>query len=73
MERRKIIEIYCSNEGDKVALDVEKVENSKEANAIMNMLMKILDDSGIGKVYDAVFEEEDEEDEDIIEDKGDRK
>lgn len=36
MERRKIIEIYCSNEGDKVALDVEKVENSKEANEIMN-------------------------------------
>lgn len=71
MERRKIIEIYCSDEGDKVSLDVEKVEKSKEANAIMNMLMKVLDDSGIGKIYDAVFEEE-EEDEDIIEDKGDR-
>ena len=71
MERRKIIEIYCSNEGDKVALDVEKVENSKEANKIMNMLMKALNNLGIGKVTDVV--EEDEEDEDIIEDKGDRK
>lgn len=71
MERRKIIEIYCSNEGDKVALDVEKVENSKEANKIMNMLMKALNDLGIGKVTDVVVE--DEEDEDIIEDKGDRK
>lgn len=71
MERRKIIEIYCSNEGDKVALDVEKVENSKEANAIMNMLMKALNNPGIGRVTDVV--EEDEEDEDIIEDKGDRK
>lgn len=71
MERRKIIEIYCSNEGDKVALDVEKVENSKEANAIMNMLMKVLNEAGIGEVTDVVVE--DEEDEDIIEDKGDRK
>lgn len=71
MERRKIIEIYCSNEGDKVALDVEKVENSKEANEIMNMLMKALNNPGIGRVTDVV--EEDEEDEDIIEDKGDRK
>ena len=71
MERRKIIEIYCSNEGDKVALDVEKVENSKEANEIMNMLMKALNNLGIGRVTDVV--EEDEEDEDIIEDKGDRK
>lgn len=71
MERRKIIEIYCSNEGDKVALDVEKVENSKEANKIMNMLMKVLNEAGIGEVTDVVVE--DEEDEDIIEDKGDRK
>ena len=71
MERRKIIEIYCSNEGDKVALDVEKVENSKEANEIMNMLMKALNNLGIGRVTDVVVE--DEEDEDIIEDKGDRK
>lgn len=71
MERRKIIEIYCSNEGDKVTLDVEKVENSKEANKIMNMLMKALNNLGIGRVTDVV--EEDEEDEDIIEDKGDRK
>lgn len=71
MERRKIIEIYCSNEGDKVALDVEKVENSKEANAIMNMLMKALNNFGIGRVTDVVVE--DEEDEDIIEDKGGRK
>lgn len=71
MERRKIIEIYCSNEGDKVALDVEKVENSKKANAIMNMLMKVLNEAGIGEVTDVVVE--DEEDEDIIEDKGDRK
>ena len=71
MERRKIIEIYCSNEGDKVALDVEKVENSKEANEIMNMLIKALNNLGIGKVTDVVVE--DEENEDIIEDKGDRK
>lgn len=71
MERRKIIEIYCSDEGDKISLDVEKIENSKEANAIMNMLMKALNDLGIGEVTDAVVE--DEEDEDIIEDKGDRK
>lgn len=71
MERRKIIEIFCSNEGDKVALDVEKVENSKEANKIMNMLMKALNNLGIGRVTDVVVE--DEEDEDIIEDKGDRK
>ena len=71
MERRKIIEIYCSNEGDKVALDVEKVENSKEANEIMNMLIKALNNLGIGRVTDVVVE--DEEDEDIIEDKGDRK
>ena len=71
MERRKIIEIYWSNEGDKVALDVEKVENSKEANEIMNMLMKALNNLGIGRVTDVVVE--DEEDEDIIEDKGDRK
>ena len=67
MERRKIIEIYYSEEGDKVALDVEKIDNSKEANAIMNMLMKVLDDVGIGKVTDVVVENED-----IIEDKGDR-
>lgn len=65
MERKKIIEIYYSEEGDKVALDVEKIDNSKEANAIMNMLMKALNDLGIGKVYD-------EEDTKIIEDKGDR-
>lgn len=65
MERRKIIEIYYSEEGDKISLDVEKIENSKEANAIMNMLMKALNDLGIGKVYD-------EEDTKIIEDKGDR-
>ena len=68
MERRKIIEIYYSEEGDKVALDVEKIDNSKEANAIMNMLMKALNDLGIGKVTDVVVENED-----IIEDKGDRK
>lgn len=68
MERRKIIEIYYSEEGDKVALDVEKIDNSKEANAIMNMLMKVLDDLGIGEVTDVVVENED-----IIEDKGDRK
>ena len=67
MERRKIIEIYYSEEGDKISLDVEKIENSKEANAIMNMLMKALNDLGIGKVYDVVVENED-----IIEDKGDR-
>lgn len=67
MERKKIIEIYYSEEGDKVALDVEKIDNSKEANAIMNMLMKVLDDLGIGKVTDVVVENED-----IIEDKGDR-
>ena len=67
MERRKIIEIYYSEEGDKVALDVEKIDNSKEANAIMNMLMKALNDLGIGKVTDVVVENED-----IIEDKGDR-
>lgn len=69
MERRKIIEIYYSEEGDKISLDVEKIENSKEANAIMNMLMKVLDEANVGTVYDAVFEEEDV---DIIEDKGDR-
>lgn len=68
MERKKIIEIYYSEEGDKVALDVEKIDNSKEANAIMNMLMKALNDLGIGKVTDVVVENED-----IIEDKGDRK
>lgn len=68
MERRKIIEIYYSEEGDKISLDVEKIENSKEANAIMNMLMKVLNDLGIGKVTDVVVENED-----IIEDKGDRK
>ena len=67
MERRKIIEIYYSEEGDKVALDVEKIDNSKEANAIMNMLMKALNDFGIGKMTDVVVENED-----IIEDKGDR-
>lgn len=68
MERRKIIEIYYSEEGDKISLDVEKIEKSKEANAIMNMLMKVLNDLGIGKVTDVVVENED-----IIEDKGDRK
>ena len=47
------------------------MENSKEANAIMNMLMKVLNEAGIGKVTDVVVE--DEKDEDIIEDKGDRK
>lgn len=67
MERRKIIEIYYSEEGDKISLDVEKIENSKEANAIMNMLMKALNDLGIGDVTDVVVE-----DENIIEDKGDR-
>lgn len=67
MERKKIIEIYYSEEGNKVALDVEKIDNSKEANAIMNMLMKVLNEANIGTVCDAVFE-----DEDIIEDKGDR-
>lgn len=69
MERKKIIEIYYSEEGDKVALDVEKIDNSKEANAIMNMLMKILDEANVGTVCDTVFEDEEE---DIIEDKGDR-
>lgn len=68
MERRKIIEIYYSEEGDKISLDVEKIENSKEANAIMNMLMKALNDLGIGEVTDVVVKNED-----IIEDKGDRK
>lgn len=67
MERKKIIEIYYSEEGDKISLDVEKIDNSKEANAIMNMLMKALNDLGIGKVTDVVVENED-----IIEDKGDR-
>lgn len=66
MKEKKIIEIYIVEESeDTVSMDVRKVENSKEANAIMNMLMKALSDLGIGKVYD-------EEDTKIIEDKGDR-
>ena len=68
MEEKKIIEIYIVEESeDKVSMDVRKVENSKEANAIMNMLMKALNDLGIGEVTDVVVE-----DENIIEDKGDR-
>lgn len=71
MEEKKIIEIYIVEESeDKVSMDIRKVDDSKEANAIMNMLMKALNDLGIGEVTDAVVE--DEEDEDIIEDKGDR-
>lgn len=72
MEEKKIIEIYMVEESeDKVSMDIRKVEDSKEANKIMNMLMKALNNLGIGRVTDVV--EEDEEDEDIIEDKGDRK
>lgn len=70
MEEKKIIEIYIVEENkDTVSMDIRKVEDSKEANAIMNMLMKILDEANIGTVCDAVFEDEEE---DIIEDKGDR-
>lgn len=69
MEEKKIIEIYIVEESeDEVSMDIRKVEDSKEANAIMNMLMKVLNDLGIGKVTDVVVENED-----IIEDKGDRK
>lgn len=69
MEEKKIIEIYIVEENkDTVSMDIRKVEDSKEANAIMNMLMKVLNEANIGTVCDAVFEDE----EDIIEDKGDR-
>ena len=68
MEEKKIIEIYIVEESeDKVSMDIRKVEDSKEANTIMNMLIKALNDLGIGKVTDVVVENED-----IIEDKGDR-
>lgn len=70
MEEKKIIEIYIVEENkDTVSMDIRKVEDSKEANAIMNMLMKVLNEANIGTVCDAVFEDEEE---DIIEDKGDR-
>lgn len=41
MERRKIVEIYIEEdvENEKVFFDVERVEDSKIANATMKMLL----------------------------------
>ena len=41
MERRKIVEIYIEEdiENEKIYFDVERVEDSKVANATMKMLL----------------------------------
>lgn len=40
MERRKIIEIYVTSQGDEVSFDVEKTEESEIAEVIMRMVLE---------------------------------